>query len=595
MCTMKLRSLIGTKSFYRTVLAIAVPVMIQSGITQFVGLLDNLMVGRLGTEQMSGVAIANQLIFIFNLCIFGGLSGAGIFGAQFAGKKDVEGIRNVFRFKLIVCILICAICLIAFGFWNTPLISLFLHEGSAEGDLALTLRYGQEYMRIMLLGLVPYALSQAYASTLRETGETVRPMAASIAAVLTNLVLNYLLIFGKLGLPAMGAAGAATATVVSRFVELGLIMYWSHAHPERTPFFIDAYRSLRVPRALALHIVQKGAPLLLNEALWSVGMSFLNQCYSTRGLAVIAAVNISSTVSQLFNIVFASLGSSIGIVVGNLLGAGKREEARVTDWQMIAFSVATCFVLGGLLAATSGLMGMVSGSAVANVATTGVMTIPMMKKIGYEPEEAGAIEAVASTGGQFTPPIMGAVGFVMAEFMVVSYTKVMLAAADTFRAAAGEQLSIWGDRVGVNVVRHGEGADPSAVIYDAIQSAKAKGMDVLICDTAGRLQNKKNLMDELNKMNKVISREWPEAARENLLVLDATTGKNAVSQVEEFGEVASITGIVLTKLDGTAKGGIVITIADEFDMPVKFVGLGEGIDDLKEFDPMDFANGIFAE
>ena len=172
---------------------------------------------------------------------------------------------------------------------------------------------------------------------------------------------------------------------------------------------------------------------------------------------------------------------------------------------------------------------------------------------------------------------------------------VMMAAADTFRAAAGEQLAIWADRVGVNVVRHAEGADPSAVIYDAIQSAKAKNMDVLICDTAGRLQNKKNLMDELNKMNKVISREWPEAARENLLVLDATTGKNAVSQVEEFGDVADITGIVLTKLDGTAKGGIVLTIADEFDMPVKFVGLGEGIEDLQEFNPTDFAKGIFAE
>lgn len=170
---------------------------------------------------------------------------------------------------------------------------------------------------------------------------------------------------------------------------------------------------------------------------------------------------------------------------------------------------------------------------------------------------------------------------------------VMLAAADTFRAAAGEQLQIWGDRVGVNVIRHAEGADPSAVIYDAIQSAKAKNMDVLICDTAGRLQNKKNLMDELAKMNKVISREWPEAARENLLVLDATTGKNAVSQVSEFGEAANITGIVLTKLDGTAKGGIVLTIADEFDMPVKFVGLGEGIEDLEEFDPQDFAKGIF--
>lgn len=172
---------------------------------------------------------------------------------------------------------------------------------------------------------------------------------------------------------------------------------------------------------------------------------------------------------------------------------------------------------------------------------------------------------------------------------------VMLAAADTFRAAAGEQLAIWGERVGVNVVRHGEGADPSAVIYDAIQSAKAKGIDVLICDTAGRLQNKKNLMDELAKMNRVIGREWPEAHRENLLILDATTGKNAVSQVEEFGNTADITGIVLTKLDGTAKGGIVITIADEYDMPVKFVGLGEGIEDLQEFEPADFAKGIFDE
>ncbi|MDO4869406.1 MAG: signal recognition particle-docking protein FtsY [Bacillota bacterium] len=170
---------------------------------------------------------------------------------------------------------------------------------------------------------------------------------------------------------------------------------------------------------------------------------------------------------------------------------------------------------------------------------------------------------------------------------------VMMAAADTFRAAASEQLCIWGERVGVNVVRHAEGADPSAVIYDAIQSAKAKNIDVLICDTAGRLQNKKNLMDELNKMSKVIGREWPEASRENLLVLDATTGKNAVSQVSEFGEAAGITGIVLTKLDGTAKGGIVLTIADEFDMPVKFVGLGEGIEDLQEFDPVEFAEGIF--
>ena len=172
---------------------------------------------------------------------------------------------------------------------------------------------------------------------------------------------------------------------------------------------------------------------------------------------------------------------------------------------------------------------------------------------------------------------------------------VMLAAADTFRAAASEQLSIWGERNGIPVIKHQEGADPSAVIFDAIQSAKARHTDVLICDTAGRLQNKKNLMNELEKMNKVIGREWPEADRETLLILDATTGKNAISQAQEFGNVADITGIVITKLDGTAKGGIAITIADEFDMPVKFIGTGEGLEDLEAFDPVEFIGGLFDE
>ena len=170
---------------------------------------------------------------------------------------------------------------------------------------------------------------------------------------------------------------------------------------------------------------------------------------------------------------------------------------------------------------------------------------------------------------------------------------VLLAAADTFRAAAAEQLQVWGERLDVGVIRHREGADPSAVIFDAIHAAKARGIDVLICDTAGRLHNKKNLMTELEKMYKVIEREWPEAARETLLVLDAATGKNAVSQAKEFGDIAPLTGIVLTKLDGTAKGGIVITIADEFDLPVKFIGVGEGMEDLKEFDAAEFAGGLF--
>jgi fused signal recognition particle receptor len=170
---------------------------------------------------------------------------------------------------------------------------------------------------------------------------------------------------------------------------------------------------------------------------------------------------------------------------------------------------------------------------------------------------------------------------------------VLLAAADTFRAAAADQLSVWGERVGADVIRGAEGGDPSSVIFDSIRAAKARNIDVLICDTAGRLQNKRNLMVELEKMGKVIGREYPEAARENLLVLDATTGKNAVSQAREFGTVADITGLVITKLDGTAKGGIAITVSDEFDLPVKFIGVGEKPDDLEPFDPNEFADSIF--
>jgi len=172
---------------------------------------------------------------------------------------------------------------------------------------------------------------------------------------------------------------------------------------------------------------------------------------------------------------------------------------------------------------------------------------------------------------------------------------VLLAAADTFRAAAAEQLQTWGDRVGVRTIRHEEGTDPSAVIYDAIQSAKANNIDVLICDTAGRLQNKRNLMKELEKMDRIITREFPEANRETLLVLDATTGKNAISQAEEFSEISDITGIVLTKLDGTARGGIAITLADQFDIPIKYIGMGEGINDLVPFDAKEFAGGIMDE
>lgn len=350
---MKIRKLFGDKAFYRMVLAIAVPVMVQSGITQFVSLLDNLMVGRIGTEEFGGVAIANQLIFVFNLCIFGGLSGAGIFSAQYSGKNDVDGMRHVLRFKLYFVIAASVLGILILHFFGSPLISLFLHEGSEEGDLVKTLNFGLDYLKIMLIGLPMYAVSQCYASSLKETGETFIPMIGSGTAVLVNLVFNYILIFGKFGFPVMGVKGAAIATVLSRVVELAIIAIWAHTHTKRFGFFSKLYSSFRVPKALTFDIIKKGSPLMFNELLWSMGMSTLTACYSMRGLATVNALNISSTVSNLFNVVFMAIGSSIAIIVGNLLGAGKFEEARDTDRKIITMSVLGCFIFGSLLAVSA--------------------------------------------------------------------------------------------------------------------------------------------------------------------------------------------------------------------------------------------------
>ncbi len=183
----------------------------------------------------------------------------------------------------------------------------------------------------------------------------------------------------------------------------------------------------------------------------------------------------------------------------------------------------------------------------------------------------------------------------MAAGLKAQGKKVILGAADTFRAAAIEQLSIWAERAGVDIVKHSQGADPAAVVFDTVSAAKARGADVVICDTAGRLHNKKNLMEELAKIGRVIDRELPDAAKEILLVVDATTGQNAVNQAREFKQVAGITGIVLTKLDGTARGGVVLAIREDLQVPVKFIGVGEGIDDLQPFDPEAFAAGLFEE
>lgn len=341
---------IGDKKFYKMVMMVAIPVMIQNGITNFVSMLDNIMVGQVGTEQMSGVAIVNQLMFVYNICIFGIVSGASIFGTQFFGKGNFEGMRNTFRFKIITCTIMSAVgILILYGF-RTELISLYLHDGKTAGDITIALAEAKKYLNIMVISMVPFAFSQAYSSTLREMGKTVVPMIAGIVAVFINLVLNYILIFGKFGAPTLGVEGAAIATVISKFIESGIIVIWVHGHASENKFIQGAYRSFAIPSQLVKQIIIKGTPLMINEALWASGMAMIMQCYSIRGLEVVAGLNISSTIANMFNIVFISLGSAVAVLVGQLLGANKMKEAKETATKLIFFSVVSCIFVGMIMA-----------------------------------------------------------------------------------------------------------------------------------------------------------------------------------------------------------------------------------------------------
>ena len=350
---MNFKKFIGDRAFYARLFSVMIPVLIQNVITNFVSLLDNIMVGRVGTEPMSGVAIVNQILFIFNLCIFGGLAGAGIFTAQYFGKGDDEGVRSSMRFKFYVASCVLAVAMTLLLTSGEHLISLFIHEGEDSLDLALTLVYGKKYLSVMLLQMPLFALLNVYSSTLRETGETQIPMRAGIIAVFVNLVFNYLLIFGKFGAPKLGVVGAAAATVLARAVECSIIVLYTHTHTSAHPFAKGLYRSMRVPFGLAKQIASTGLPLLINELLWSGGMTTLNQIMSRRGLEVVSAENIASTVSNLFFCAFFAMGTSISIIVGQLLGAGKLEQAVDENRKLIAFSVALSTAVGLVMAALS--------------------------------------------------------------------------------------------------------------------------------------------------------------------------------------------------------------------------------------------------
>lgn len=344
------RKYIGDRDFYSKLLKIMIPLLIQNVITNLVSLLDNIMVGQVGTEPMSGVAIVNQLLFIFNLCIFAVNASAGIYSAQFFGKGDMEGVRSSFRMKFWLCAAVFAVALAVLLPCGDFFIGIFLHDSQEGLDLAATLQSASDYLKVMYVGLLPFAIAQAYGSTLREGGETVIPMRASISAVFVNLILNYILIFGKLGAPAMGVVGAAIATVISRFVEFGIIAIYAHTHKKKLLYMEGLFKTLRVRGGLAGSILRMGFPLILNEFLWSTGMTMLNQCYSMRGLEVVSACNISSTVSNLFFCAIFAMGNTISIIVGQLLGAGELDRAVDEARKLIAFSVTLSVGVGIVLA-----------------------------------------------------------------------------------------------------------------------------------------------------------------------------------------------------------------------------------------------------
>ncbi len=339
---------VGTKQFYISVLAVALPIMLQMGITNFVNLLDNIMVGTLGTESISAVSIINQFVFVYNLIVFGAVSGAGIFTAQYHGSGDRENVRLTFRFKIIVNIAVGLLSTLVFYLFADAMIGMFLHDAGEGGNLELARSEAYKYLLFILPGLLPHAISQAYASTLRETEHTVLPMIASIASVATNFIFNLILIFGLLGFPALGVVGAAVATSLSRVVELLVLVIT--AHTKKAYYFTrGVLKSLAVPMQLVKRIAVKGMPIIINEFMWSLAITLRSQSYSTRGLDALAASSVSQTIFNIFTVVYLAMGSSIAVLVGKRLGAGDIEGAKDASRKMIVFAVFMSVIIGSSL------------------------------------------------------------------------------------------------------------------------------------------------------------------------------------------------------------------------------------------------------
>ena len=372
--------LVGEPFFYRKVALVVLPMIIQNTLSNIVSLLDNVMVGQVGTLAMSAVAIVNQLMFVFMLCIWGALAGAGIYGTQYFGKRDYDGVRYTMRFKLIVALIIAFTSIGIFFFAGENLINLYISADTSAEEAAMTLSLAKNYLYIMLIGIIPFSLTQVYAGTIRESGKTTLPMAASMTAMIVNFVFNILLIFGYLGFPKLGVTGAAIATVISRFVEAGIIVIRAKLSRDKYEFLIGVYKNFHVPTHLIWPIMSKTLPLLANECLWSMGQAVLLQSYSIRGIEVIAAINIANTIAQIFNEAFISLGNSTSIVVGQELGAEHYVNSRIYAWRMATLSITSCLVMGSLLFLVAPIIPQVYNTepAIRNLATEFIRVVAVV-------------------------------------------------------------------------------------------------------------------------------------------------------------------------------------------------------------------------
>ncbi len=346
----------NNNEIFKRALTLAVPMMIQNGITNAVGLVDNIMVGSLGTESITAVSIVGQLIFVFNLGIFGGLSGPGIYGAQYYGQKNTEGFRSTVRIKHLISlvVLIAGLCVFIFG--GEWLIDLYLKGESADIDPQVTMRLAREYLNVMLWGLPPFVITQIYASSLRETGASLKPMIAGIASVVIDIVFNWLLIYGKLGFPRLEVRGAAIATVMARFAECLIVIITAFAaRKTKHEFLIGLYKTLLVPKDIAKKMIVKALPIFFNEFMWAGAIAVLTQCYSRRGLDIVAGLNISNALCNLLNVVFIALGNAVGILIGQTLGAKLYDKAKKEAFRLMWFTGGVSLLLTVILVAISGV------------------------------------------------------------------------------------------------------------------------------------------------------------------------------------------------------------------------------------------------